>query len=254
MVQSRWLTAQRWRRACHQEKKKEAKKEVRKADLAYLTDLAEQNQGFALVPSEKSGASRQDLHAEALALARQQVEKQLAEAKAQRDAAYEAQLGKQQKLTRFFAKKKPEPAEEGGPREGGPEEGSGPWLPPAAGVGGAALAGFRGARGPLAPACADPGKAEELEQARNRKTLERRVSQLRTKEQLARTEAAKAAKQASTPDQTETKRRPRGGKLLWSVALLERTQRTPGVAWGASQVSLREDTQQCQSPRTVAAC
>ena len=45
----------------------------------------------------------------------------------------------------------------------------------------------------------------------------------------------------------------RGGKLLWLVALLEGAQRTPGVAWGASQVSMREDTQQCKSPRKVAA-
>ena len=86
MRQSRWLTAQRWRRARNQAKKKEAKKEARKTSLAYLTALAEQNQGCALESSESKQANRQDLRAEALALARQEAEKEHAEAKAQRDA------------------------------------------------------------------------------------------------------------------------------------------------------------------------
>ena len=86
--------------AAHQAKKKAERKAQRQADLDFLTEAANENQGFALLPSP--GPSREELKAEALALARDEAKRKLEETKAEQAAHYEKLLKSQTKLTTFF--------------------------------------------------------------------------------------------------------------------------------------------------------
>ena len=120
---SKWLAWQRTRLLEHQRKKKEEKKAARKEDLDFLEAEVQASQGFALVPSYTP--SKEELRAEALALAREEVQEELRQAKKARDDLYQRQLASQTSLTRFFSLKPKEAAETGQASGAGPAEGGG---------------------------------------------------------------------------------------------------------------------------------
>ena len=96
-----WWTAYCLRMKQHREKKKAKAKAERQADLDFLVQTANENQGFALLPASP-GPSRSEVRAERLALARDEAFEKLAAAKAEQAARWEKQLKSQTKLTAFF--------------------------------------------------------------------------------------------------------------------------------------------------------
>jgi len=204
---NKWLAWQRARLLEHKSKKKEEKKKARQDDLDFLEQELQKNQGFALVPSLTP--SKEEIRAEALALARQEAEEALRAAKKARDDLYQRQLGAQTSLTRFFSPTPKKETETGLASGAGPAEGAGGLagsLGLGAGVGGNVLAGFRGARGPASPACLDPRKQAQHEFQSERKALERRVNTLAAMEASARKAATEVAK---TPKKPEEPSKPR---------------------------------------------
>ena len=101
--------------------------------MDFLTQTAEANQGFALLPA--TAATKEELKAEQF---QEALERQLEEAKAAKEAYWEKKLQGQRKLTSYFT-----------PSTGG-------LLPGLLAAKDNPLAVFRGSRGPVAPACAQP--------------------------------------------------------------------------------------------------
>ena len=148
-----WWVRRQAALAAHRAKKAKKQKAQRQADLDVLTHAANENQGFALLPAE--GPTKEELKAELYLQFQEDVRRQLEEAKAAREAHWEKQLKGQSKLTSFFK----------------PSTGCLPGLRAAVGN---PLAAFRGARGALAPACAQPEQLPPLTATQRERDLKRR--------------------------------------------------------------------------------
>ena len=150
---SPWWVRRQAALAAHRAKKEKKRKAQRQAELDFLTQKANENQGFALLPAE--GPTKEELKAELYLQFQEDVRRQLEEAKAAREAHWEKQLKGQSKLTSFFK----------------PSTGCLPGLRAAVGN---PLAAFRGARGALAPACAQPEQLPPLTATQRERDLKRR--------------------------------------------------------------------------------
>ena len=174
---SKWWVQRQRALFAHKAKKQEERKAQRQADLDFLTATANANQGFALLPS--SGPTKEEQKAEHFRQFQEEAQRQLDEARAQHRAHWEKQLKSQTKLTSFFT----------------PSQGC---LQGVKAVAGNALAAFRGARGPVALACAQPQEQTKLLSKQRQRELQKRVNLLAAKADSA-SKAGPAQEEPSTP-------------------------------------------------------
>ena len=174
---SKWWVRRQAALAAHRAKKEEERKAQRQAELDFLTETANANQGFALLPS--SGPTKEELKAEHFRQFQEEAQRKLDEAKAEQQAYWEKKLKGQTKLTGFFK----------------PSQGC---LQGLKAVAGNALAPFRGSRGPLAPACAKPEELPALIDKQRQREMQQRVNLLAAKADSAR-KARPAQEEPSTP-------------------------------------------------------
>ena len=183
---SKWWVRRQAALAAHRAKKEKERKAQRQAELDFLTQTANANQGFALLPS--SGPTKEELKAEHFRQFQEEAQRKLDEAKAEQEAYWEKKLKGQTKLTGFFK----------------PSQGC---LQGLKAVAGNALAGFRGSRGALAPACAKPEELPALIDKQRQREMQKRVNLLAAKADAAR-KASPAQEDPSTPQPAKKRGRP----------------------------------------------
>ena len=172
---------------CPPRQKVKKRKAQRQADLDFLTQAANEYQGFALLPAE--GPTKEELKAEAYLQLQADARRQLEEAIAAQRAHWDQQLKAQRKITNFFK----------------PSTGCLPSLRAAAEN---ALAPFRGSRGALAPACATPAELPALTDKQRNREMQRRVDLLA--EKAASVKKARPAEEVPcTPEPARKRGTPR---------------------------------------------
>ena len=184
---SKWWVRRQAALAAHRAKKEKERKAQRQAELDFLTQTANENQGFALLPA--TGATKEELKAEPFLEFQEAAQRKLEEAKAERQAHWEKKLKGQSKLTSFC---KPSPG----------------CLPGLRAVAGNALAHFRGSRGALAPACAQPDELRAPVGKQRERDLQKRVNLLQAKADNAR-KPRPEQEEPCTPQPAKKRGRPR---------------------------------------------
>ena len=190
---SQWWVRRQAGLAAHRAKKEKERKAQRQAELDFLTQTANANQGFALLPS--SGPTKEELKAEHFRQFQEEAQRQLDEAKAQQRAFWEKKLKSQTKLTSFFT----------------PSQGC---LQGAKAVAGNVLAAFRGSRGPVGLACAQPQEQTKLMSKQRQRELQQRVNLLAAKADSAR-KARPEQQEPYTPEPAKKRGRPRTREAPW---------------------------------------